>query len=207
MSTITRQPRSPVADWVPTRLARLTVEKYEAMVESGVFTKHDRLVLINGYLVNKVTKKPPHVLATDNIRDSLAGLISTGWWIRTEAPVRIPDYNEPEPDGSVARGPKSRYAKRHPGPADLALVAEVAESSISDDRKLARIYGPAGIPVYWIVNLIARQVEVYTGPHAGGYLKRRVFTAGQSVPVVINDVEVGRIAVAEILPPSESNDV
>jgi Uma2 family endonuclease len=205
MSTITRHPRSPAAEWIPARLARLTVEKYEAMVESGVFTKHDRLVLINGYLVTKVTKKPPHVLATDNIRDSLAGLISTGWWIRSEAPVRIPDYNEPEPDGSVARGPKSRYAKRHPGPADLALVVEVAESSLTEDRKLVRVYGPAGIPVYWIVNLIAQQVEVYTEPHAGGYLKRRVFTEGQSVPVVIDDVEVARIAVSDILPPSESN--
>jgi Uma2 family endonuclease len=206
MSTITRRPWSPAADWVPTSLARLTVDQYEAMVESGVLTKHDRYVLINGYLVTKVTKNPPHVLATDNVRKSLERITSTGWWIRSEAPVRIPDYNEPEPDGSVARGPRSRYAKRHPGPADLALVVEVAESSVSDDRKLVRIYGPAGIPVYWIVNLIAQQVEVHTVPHEGGYRKRRVFTAGQSVPVVIDGVEVGRIAVAEILPPSESID-
>jgi Uma2 family endonuclease len=205
MSTITRQPRSPTADWVPSPLARLTVEQYEAMVESGVFTKCNRLLLINGYLVTKVTKNPPHVLATDNARISLEGLISSRWWIRSEAPVRIPDYNEPEPDCSVARGPKSRYAKRHPGPADLALVVEIAESSVSEDRKFVRVYGPAGIPVYWIVNLKANQVEVCTGPRRSGYTKRRVFTAGQSVPVVIDGVEVGRIAVAEILPPSESN--
>ena len=160
MSTITRQPRSPAADWVPSPLARLTVEQYEAMVASGVFTKHDRFVLINGYLVAKVTKNPPHALATDSVRNSLEGLISSGWWIRSEAPVRIPEHNEPEPDVSMARGPRNRYAKRHPGPADLALVVEVAESSVSEDRKLARVYGPAGIPVYWIVNLKAKQVEI-----------------------------------------------
>jgi Uma2 family endonuclease len=207
MSTITRHPRSPAAGWVPTSLARLTVDQYEAMVESGVFTKHDRLVLINGYLVTKVTKKPPHAVVTELVRDELIGLVPRGRWrVTVEALVRIPDFNEPEPDVALARGKAKDYAKRHPGPADLALVVEVAESSLAEDRKLVRVYGPAGIPVYWIVNLIAQQVEVYTVPHDGGYLKRRVFTAGQSVPVVIDGVEVGRIAVAEILPPSQSID-
>ncbi len=83
-----------------------------------------------------------------------------------EAPVRMPDYNEPEPDVSLARGKAKDYANRHPGPADLALVVEVAKSSLSEDRQMA-IYGPAGIPVYGIVNLKAHQVEVYT------LLKRR----------------------------------
>jgi Uma2 family endonuclease len=207
MSTITRRPWSPATDWVPTSLARLTVDQYEAVVDSGVFTKHDRLLLINGYLVTKVTKKPPYTVATELVRDELIGLVPPGRWrVAAEAPVRIPDYNEPEPDVSLVRGKAKYYAKRHPGPADLALVDEVAESSIAEDRRLARVYGPAGIPVYWIVNLIAQQVEVYTVPHESGYLKRRVFTTGQSVPVVIDGVEVGRIAVAEILPPSESND-
>jgi Uma2 family endonuclease len=205
MSTITKQPRSPAVDWIPSPLARLTVERYEAMVDSGILTKHDRFVLINGYLVTKVTKNPPHVLATENVRISLDGLISSEWWIRSEAPVRIPNYNEPEPDVSVARGPRNGYAKRHAGPADLAMVVEVAESSVSEDRKLARVYGPAGIPVYWIVNLKANQVEVYTAPRRTGYAKRRVFRVGQSVPVVIDGIEVGRIAVDEILPPSESD--
>jgi Uma2 family endonuclease len=206
MSTITKQRRSPAVDWIPSPLARLTVERYEAMVESGILTKHDRFVLINGYLVTKVTKNPPHAVATELVRDELIGLVSPAQWrVMVEAPVRIPDYNEPEPDVALARGKAKNYAKRHPGPADLALVVEVAESSVSEDRKLARVYGPAGIPVYWIVNLKANQVEVYTGPRRGGYAKRRVFTAGQSVPVVIDGVEVGRIAVAEILPPSETN--
>ncbi len=78
MSTITRQPRSPARIGFLHRLAYLTVEQYEAMVESGILTKHDRLVLINGYLVTNVTKNPPHVLATENVRISLDGIISPG---------------------------------------------------------------------------------------------------------------------------------
>jgi Uma2 family endonuclease len=121
-----------------------------------------------------------------------------------EAPVQIPEYNEPEPDVSLARGKAKDYANRHPGPADLALVVEVAKSSLSEDRQMASIYGPAGIPVYWIVNLKARQVEAYTllkGRGARGYGNPRIFKTGQSVPVVLEGKEVGRIAVVDILPP------
>jgi len=202
--TITRQPPLP-PNWIPKRLGRLTVDQYEALVDSDVFTKHDNFVLINGYLVTKVTKKPPHVIAGELLRDELIGLLPrTHWRVMVEAPVRIPDYNEPEPDVSLARGKAKDYANRHPGPADLALVAEVAKSSLSEDRLMANIYGPAGIPVYWIVNLEARQVEVYTllkRRGAPGYGKPRIFKTGQSVPVVVEGKEIGRIAVVDILPP------
>jgi hypothetical protein len=42
----------PVTEWLPPpgSVYRLSVEQYEAMVLSGVFTKHDRLHLINGML-------------------------------------------------------------------------------------------------------------------------------------------------------------
>ena len=70
-------------------------------------------------------------------------------------------------------------------------------------RQMANVYGTAGIPVYWIVNLKSREIEVYSllkRRGASGYGKPRVFKAGQSVPLVIEGVEVGRIAVADILP-------
>ncbi len=65
---------------------------------------------------------------------------------------------------------------------------------------MAAIYGGAGVPVYWIVNLVDRQVEVYTDPVPGGYATRTDFRPGQRVPVVIDGREVGQIAVDDILP-------
>ena len=62
------------------------------------------------------------------------------------------------------------------------------------------MYAAAGIPIYWIFNLIERQVEVYSMPAAAGYQDRQDFVIGQEVPVVINNVEVGRIPVADLLP-------
>jgi Uma2 family endonuclease len=206
VATITRRP--PLQPkWIPKRLGRLTVEQYEAMVNSDVFTEHDNFVLINGFLVTKVTKKPPHVIAGELIRDELIALVPRNEWrVMVEAPVRIPDYNEPEPDVSLARGKATHFANRHPGPADLALVVEVSKSSLTEDRQMANIYGTAGIPIYWIVNLKAQQVEVYTllkRQGTPGYGKPRIFKSGQSVPVIVEGQEVGRIAVVDVLPPPE----
>ena len=126
-----------------------------------------------------------------------------GWYIRAAKPIRLPGQaSEPEPDRCVVRGTIVDYAERHPGPDDVALLVEVADASLADDRKLAaEVYGPAGIPVYWIVDVNGRRVEVYTGPGPQGYGTPEIFAEGQSVPVVIDGREVGRIAVADILPP------
>jgi Uma2 family endonuclease len=142
LPTIRRQPPLP-PKWIPKRLGRLSVDQYEAMVDSDVFTEPDRFVLINGYLVTKVTKKPPHVVAGELLRDELIELVPQAHWrVLVEAPVRIPGYNEPEPDVSVARGPGLRKASH--------------------------------------------------------------LQAGQSVPVVVDGKEVGRIAVVDILPSSDN---
>jgi Uma2 family endonuclease len=180
----------------------ITVDQFEAMVSAGAFTKHDRLELIEGRLVEKMTKNPRHSTSSEMCRRELDGLLSAGWHTRAEKPVRIPTRaSKPEPDISVARGGLKNYLKRDPSQADIALDVEVAGSSVADDRALAVTYGAAGIPVYWIINLRDGQVEVYTDPDpAGGYRSRVDFRPGQDVPVVIDGREVGRIPVTQLLP-------
>jgi Uma2 family endonuclease len=205
MSTmVSPQPTIPMADpgWIPSRLYRMTVEQYEAMAASGAIPTSNRVHLVNGYLVEKMTQKPPHVIADDLCGGELARVLP-GWYIRAAKPIRLPaQASEPEPDRCVVRGTILEYAERHPGPDDVALLVEVADASLADDRKLAaEVYGPAGIPVYWIVDVNGRRVEVYTQPGPAGYGKTEVFAEGQSIPVAIGGREVGRIAVADILPP------
>jgi Putative restriction endonuclease len=189
-------------DWTPSpeEIYRLNVEQYESMVSSGLFAKCDRIHLINGILVAKATKKPPRVIACEKTRDALQRIVPQGWRVMVEAPVRIPSYIEPEPDLGLARGRTEDYETRHPEPADLALVIEVAESSLRQDRELMQIYGNGGVPTAWIVNLIDRQVEVFTDPCPEGYRSRHAFDAGQEVPLVIEGAVLGRIAVGELLP-------
>jgi Uma2 family endonuclease len=203
-TTPTMPSASPaVPAWIPPRIHRMTVEEYERMVASGFIPSRNRIHLINGYLVEKMTQNPPHVIGVNRSRDGLDRVKPPGWHLRSAQPIRLPGQDsEPEPDHCVARGGNDDYLDRHPGPADIALVVEVADSSLAEDREYAaRLYGPAGIPVCWIVDVRGRRVEVYTNPGPQGYGAPEVFAEGQSVPVVIGGREVGRIAVADILPP------
>ena len=127
-------------------------------------------------------------------------MIPAGWHVRKEDPVRIPDYDEPEPDLAVARGAFMDYLSRHPGPGDVALIVEVAESSLAVDRRdKLTAYEKAGVPQYWIVNLIDRQVEVYGIP-ANGYSQPLVLRAGDQVPLAIDGQQVGQVAVSDLFP-------
>jgi Uma2 family endonuclease len=211
MSTIVpKAAKSPAVDcdlteWVPPArsLARLSVEQYEAIVRAGVFDKRDRLQLINGILVAKMTENPPHAVASTILSETMFGLVPSGWHLRIDKPLRVPRRKSvPEPDRVVTRGGARDYVERHPGPGDVTLVVEIADSSLHEDRELARVYGRGGIPIYWIVNLVDRMVEVYKDPNpSAGYATREDFTTGQSVPVMIAGVRIGTIAVADILPP------
>ncbi len=203
-TTLTMPPAAAMPAWIPSRLYRMTVEEYEALVASGAFRGRNRFHLINGYLVEKMTQNPPHTIADLRCGRELERVIPRGWHVRPGKPVRIPmpgRDSEPEPDRCVVRGKIEDY-ERHPGPGDIALVVEIADSSLADDHRLAvEVYGPAGIPVCWIVNVNARRIEVYTRRGPEGYGPPEFFGEGQSVPVVIRGRAVGRIAVKDILPP------
>ena len=187
--------------WVPSPLYRMSLEEYEAMVASGAFKGRDRFHLVGGFLVAKMTQNPPHTIADDLCGQELARVLP-GWYIRPAKPVRLPgQITMNEPDRCVVRGAARQYAGRHPGPGDIVLLVEVADSSLADDRELGtRVYGPAGLPVYWIVNVVDRQVEVYTGPSPAGYASRRDYLPGDRIAVVIDGQQRGEIAVDDILP-------
>ena len=126
---------SPPADdgWIPSPLYRLTVEQYEAMVASGVFSTKERFHLIKGYLVAKMTQNPPHWVADELCGAELARIVPANrYLVAGGKPVRLPGQaSEPEPDRCVVRGTIRDYERRHPGPEDVALIVEVADSSLA----------------------------------------------------------------------------
>ncbi len=209
MATLAPAPALPLPGpsfALPRSLYQLSVEKYEAMVRSGVFTKSDRLELIEGYLVAKMTKYPPYTVSSTLSRVELDRVMPPGWHVRSEGPVRIPSrHSMPEPDLAVTRGEIRDYLARHPEPDNVALVVEVSDSSLDDDRNVkSRTYGGGEIAVYWIVNLVDRQVEVYSDPSGPsepvGYRRCEVYRRGQEVPVIVQGIEVRRIPVDDLLP-------
>ncbi len=189
---------SPDAIW------RFSVEHYHAMIHAGILTADDPVELLEGWLVTNMPKNPRHSVVTQLVRDTLAHILSSGWYVNTQEPITTTD-SEPEPDVAVVRGNRRQYLDHHPGPHDVALVVEVADSSLQRDRSLKkRLYAAAGIPVYWLVNLIDGQLEVYTDPSGPAeqpdYRQQRNYSPADIVPVVIEAREVGRITVRDLLP-------
>jgi Uma2 family endonuclease len=183
---------------------RISVEQYHQMIGAGVLGEDEPVELLDGIMVEKMPKKPHHSLATGLLRDALVLLLPAGWFVNDEQPVTT-DTSEPEPDIAVVKGKRRDFRDRHPGPQDSALVAEVADSSLTRDRGLKKaLYARAGVPVYWIVNLIDSQIEVYTAPTTAraepDYDQRQDCKSGDSVPVVIEGQEIGRLQVSDLLP-------
>jgi Uma2 family endonuclease len=182
-------------------LYRLTVAQYDQMIRDGTIGENERVELIEGLLVTKMGKNPPHIVAGKIGLEAFTRLVPPGWHVAKEDPVVVSNWSKPEPDLAVVRGRARDYLDRDVAAADVAMVVEIAESSLSADRsEMTKVYASAGIPVYWIVSLVDRQVEVYTEVSLDGYQTRQDFTPGQDVPVAIEGREVGRIPVAEIVP-------
>jgi Uma2 family endonuclease len=200
-STTSPPPTSVPSALLASGLYRLSVRQYDRMVQDGTIHEDARVELIEGLLVTKMGKKRPHVQAGKKGLKAFEQIIPRGWHVAKEDPIVASDWSKPEPDLAIVRGEVEEFDERDVVAADVALVVEIAESSLSVDRvDMARVYAAGGIPVYWIVNLVDRQVEVYTSPGAEGCQSRQDFLAGQEVPVVIDGVERGRIAVSELLP-------
>jgi Uma2 family endonuclease len=182
---------------------RLTVEQYHQMIANGILGEDDPVELLEGYMVTKMPRGPEHDCALSTLHDLMCRTVPAGFAVRGQCAATIQE-SEPEPDLVVARGDRALFRHRHPGPADTALVIEVSASSLSRDRNdKARIYARAGIPVYWVVNVVDKQIEVFTQPSGPcdtpAYAAREVFAVGTLVPVVLDGNTVGTIAVSDVM--------
>jgi Uma2 family endonuclease len=182
---------------------RFSVDQYHRMIQTGVLTENDRVELLEGWVVEKMTQNPPHASAVMRLDRRLTRLLAEEWLVRVQSPIVTADI-QPEPDVAVVRGPEETYARRHPGRQDVALVVEVADTSVEEDRGLKRrLYARARLPVYWIVNLVETTVEVSTLPRGGrapAYRQVQVYQPADDVPVVIGGEVVGHIPAGELLP-------
>jgi Uma2 family endonuclease len=195
-------PARPVLLWDPP-LSRLSVAQYHQMIEQNPLTPKDRVELLLGLLVHEMPEKQPYNTTSGKFGDGLIRLLPPGWYVAREEAVWAANDSEPEPDVTVVRGSRNDYPDTPPQGRDVARV--VADSSLACDKsEKKRIYAAAGIPYYWLANLPERRIEVYSdsiGPEQWPDYRRRTDHApGDVVPVVLDGVEVGWLAVRELLP-------
>ncbi len=183
---------------------RFTVAEYHKLIALGVLTENDRLELIDGYLVEKMPHDPIHDGAIQLAEDAIRLLLPAGWCIRVQSAMTL-GRSEPEPDLAVVRGDKRSFLTSHPGPKHFGIVVEVSNTSLDSDRDdKIPMYARDGIPVYWIVNLVDRQIETYEQPTGASpsptYAVQRQHKPGDSMPFVLDGVTLGTIPVVDLLP-------
>jgi len=186
------------------RTRRWSRREYETLVEGGFFGCHERLELIGGLLLVKEPQGDPHAVAVDLAAAALRGAFGKAWLVRAHAHVALGRHSRPEPDVYVVSGSPRDY--REAAPTRPALVIEVAESRLRFDRgQKASLYARAGVPDYWIVNLVDRVLEVHREParlepprRRCGY--RSIQTLGPDASVSPLAAPAARIAVADLLP-------
>jgi Uma2 family endonuclease len=180
---------------------QFTVDEYHRMIETGILTENDRVELLDGWILKMSPIGPPHATALNLVAAALQNILPAAWFVRTQSPVTL-ETSEPEPDLTVVRGRIRDYLSHHPYPADVALLVEVADSTLDFDRLQKRLcYAAAGIAEYWIVNLIDRRLEVFRDPApAGDYQITKTIDAGGSVELLLGGRPIASVQVDELLP-------
>ena len=152
------------------------------MGEIGIFPPDVRVELVDGEIRRMPPIHPPHASIVDRLNSILSRLHERHAIVRVQNPIRLDNFNEPQPDVTVLRFRDDYYGSQHPMPADVLLIVEVADTSLRYDRdeKMPR-YGRAGVPESWLVDVQAGTITVFTEPHARGYGQERVVTRGQEI--------------------------
>jgi Uma2 family endonuclease len=173
-------------------LRRITREEYQRMGEQGFF-RDERVELLDGLIVEMSPIGPPHVFSTLLLTRALTIAFGHRAWVGIQSSFALSDESMPEPDAFVVP-PDDVDATRYPSHA--LLIVEVAETSLHHDRTVkAALYAEAGVPEYWIVNLIDDVVEVHREPLNGHYSEFHTARHGE-----ILSVAGVSVAVDDILP-------
>jgi Uma2 family endonuclease len=163
---------------------RISCDRYHEMIASGGLREDDRIELIEGYLVTKMSIGSLHSGMVNRLNRLLGRLLGDSAIVTIQNPVTIHEYSEPEPDVVVAKFREDFYADRHPYPEDILLVIEVADTSLAFDREAKiPLYASCGIPESWLVDLIHHEIHVFRRPDGAKYQETLVFRSGDLLPV------------------------
>ena len=181
MTTTTAASAPPIAS-APAR-RRFTVAEYYAMADAGILSENDHVELLDGDLIVMPPIGNWHAASVNSIVAAFPStLLEDRAILSVQNPVRLDNYNEPQPDAMLLRWRDDFYRNGHPAPGDVLLLIEVADSSVDFDRtvKLAA-FARAGVPEVWIVAHAERRIEACTELAGNEYATVRHFGPGETV--------------------------
>jgi len=151
----------------------LSVEAFHQMGETGVLGPAARVELIDGEIFEKSPIGVLHAAIVDALLRHLSRSVAESAVIRCQNPLRLDEFSEPEPDIAILRPRADCYTTAHPGPADVLLVIEVADSSLAYDLGTkVPLYARHGIPEVWVIDAATRVTHRFRGPGPAGYAEQ-----------------------------------
>jgi Uma2 family endonuclease len=170
------------------------------MIDAGIFREEDHVELVRGEILEVTPQGPEHRTIKDDLHQRFAvAYREHDAHVLNQGPLRAGPEGFPEPDLAILRGHVRDYLRRHPEGTDALLVVEIAKSSQHRDRAKATDYAHGGVPVYWLLDLDARALDVFTEPDRERGLYRRVQTLVDTDEVSLPQLDV-RWKVASLLP-------
>ena len=178
---------------------KFTVAEYYRMVDAGILQPKERVELIEGDILVMPPIGPFHAEGVDDFIEFFSQYAAGRFRVRVQSPVHLGEHLDLQPDVVLLRRRPEGYGRAHPTAADILLVIEVADSTLAYDRDIkAHIYGRAGVPETWVLNLPEDCIEVFREPGPTGYAQHTSYRRGDRIrPVSLPDLE---FAVADLLP-------
>lgn len=170
----------------------LTTADYHSMIEAGILGPEDRVELLAGEIYEAAAVGSPHAACVMRLNRWFSARVEDRAIVNVQNPVELSALSEPEPDLTLLAPRESFYADRHPRPADVLLLIEVAATSYDYDRNLKLpLYAEAGIREVWLVDLERRAIEVYRDPCEAGFRRAESLRAGDTLaPIAFPDLEL-----------------
>ena len=160
---------------------RLTVADYHRLGEAGILDEDDRVELIRGELIEMTPIGSRHAESLRRLHRALAAVVGDRAVIAVQDPLGLVD-SEPQPDLMLLSPLPGGYWECHPGPEDVLLVVEVADTTARYDREIkVPLYAEVGVREAWLIDLVAGCVQVHREPSAHGYRSIIVLRAGDTV--------------------------
>jgi Uma2 family endonuclease len=154
---------------------RFTIRDYHRMGEAGILHEDSRVELVEGELVTMSPIGSVHVAAVNRLVRLFDRAVGEGAIVSVQNPVVLDDYSEPEPDIALLRPREDFYQSALPGPDDILLLIEVADTSLRYDREVKiPLYARHGIPETWLVDLENERLIIFSSPSEQGYQGERV---------------------------------
>jgi Uma2 family endonuclease len=171
---------------------RITTERYQRMIATGVLTHRDRIELIEGGMFDMAPIGPKHAALTTRLTRLFVRALGDSGVVSPGGPVNLGEFSEPQPDILLLKPRADDYSSRVPEAADVLLLIEVSDSALMFDQgtKLS-LYARYHVSEYWVVDVGSERIVTYRGPTPRGYDYVREFAATDALsPLAFPDVKI-----------------